>query len=78
MQLCFVLVCEHKCSASCLISVVIDSHTESSFGLCWQLTLYTMLHRGRPEDCADMVLINHLLVINTDNGFKVTTLFGIF
>ena len=60
------------------ISIVIDSDTESSFCLCWRLTLHTVLHRGSPEDCADLVSINHLLVINADYGFKVLTFFGIF
>ena len=34
--------------------------------------------RGNPEDCADLVSINDLLVITTDNGFKVLTFFGIY
>ena len=60
------------------ISIVIDSDTESSVRLCWQLKLHTALHRGNPEDYADLVSINDLLVITTDNGFKVLTFFGIY
>ena len=72
---------EHTFSSDCVlisISIVIDSDTESSFRLCWQLTLHTALHRGNPEDSADLVSINHLLVITTDNGSKVLTMFGMY
>ena len=72
---------EHTFSTDCVrlsISIVIDSDTDSSFRLCWQLTQHTALHRGNPEDCADLVSINYLLVITTDNGFKVLTFFGIY
>ena len=72
---------EHTFSTYCVlisISIVIDSDTESSFRLCWQLKLHAALHRGNPEDCADLVSINDLLVITTDNGFKVLTFFGIY
>ena len=65
---------EHTFSTDCVllsISIVIDSDTESSFRLCLQLKLHTALHRGNPEDYADLVSINDLLVITTDNGFKV-------
>ena len=72
---------EHTFSTDCVllsISIVIDSDTESSVRLCWQLKLHTALRRGNPEDCADLVSINDLLVITTDNGFKVLTFFGIY
>ena len=72
---------EHTFSTDCVllsISIMIDSDNESSFRLCWQLTQHTALHRGNPEDCADLVSINYLLVITTDNGFKVLTFFGIY
>ena len=72
---------EHTFSSDCVlisISIVIDSDTESSFRLCWQLKLHTAMHRENPEDCDDLVSINDLLVITTDNGFKVLTFFGIY
>ena len=72
---------EHTFSTDTLllsISIVIDSDTESSFRLCWQLKLHTAMHRENPEDCGDLVSINDLLVITTDNGFKVLTFFGIY
>ena len=72
---------EHTFSTDCVllsISIVIDSDTDSSFRLCWQLTQHTALHRGNPEDCADLVSINYLLVITINNGFKVLTLYGIY
>ena len=57
---------------------MIDGDSESSFRLCWQLKRHTALHRGNPEDCADLVSINDLLVITTANGFKVLIFFGIY
>ena len=60
------------------ISIVIDGDSESSFRLCWQLKRHTALHRGNPEDCADLVSINDLLVITTADGFKVLIFFGIY
>ncbi|WP_419636251.1 hypothetical protein [Thiolapillus sp.] len=57
---------------------MIDGDSESSFRLCWQLKRHTALHRGNPEDCADLVSINDLLVITTANGFKVLNFFGIY
>ena len=57
---------------------MIDGDSESSFRLCWQLKRHTALHRGNPEDCADLVSINDLLVITTANGFKVLIFFGMY